>query len=169
VIAPSPQAHCVCVADCNPHALCWGTNGFHENEIRAHLIPLRGEAVEAIAFDGCIATADSELRCDGVMVLRRRGQTDLLLVELKNTRNAEHGFQQLIYTAHQRSDYQAIQSHEERRAPGPLKQQAFLITTKRIAPLERAKAERKANGLKITVIPVQRGSGEVPNLRDHIS
>ncbi len=169
MIASSPQAHCVCVADGNPHALCWGTNGFQENEIRAHLIPLRDEAVEAIAFDGCIATAVSELRCDGVMVLRRRGQTDLLFVELKNTRNAQHGFYQLIHTAHQRSDYQAIQSHEERRAPGPLKQQAFLITTKRIAPLERAKAERQANGLKITVIPVQRGSGEVPNLRDHLS
>lgn len=169
MIAASPHAHCVCVADGNPHALCWGANGFQENHIQAQLIPLQGEAVEAIAFDGCIATIDSDRRCDGVMVLRRRGQTDLLLVELKNTRNAERGFQQLINTAHHRSDYQAIQAHEERRAPGPLKQQAFLITPKRISSLERSKAERKANGLKITVIPVQRGSADVPNLRDHLS
>lgn len=167
--AASPHAHCVCVADGNPHTLCWGSNGFQENEIRASLIPLPGEAVEPIAFDGCIATTDSDRRCDGVMVLRRRGQTDLLLVELKNTRNAERRFQQLIHTALHRSDYQAIQAHEERRSPGPLKQQAFLITPKRITPLERSKAERQANGLKITVVPAQRCSAVVPNLRDHLS
>ena len=125
--------------------------------------------MEAIAFDGCIATSVSDRRCDGVMVLRRRGQTDLLLVELKKTRNAERGFQQLIHTALHRSDYQAILAHEERRAPGPLKQQAFLITPKRITPLERSKAERQANGLKIIVIPVQRSSAVVPNLRVHLS
>ena len=74
----------------------------------------------AIAFDGCIATDQNTLRCDGLMVLRRPGQAHLLLVELKNTRNAEHGFQQLIHTAHDRSDYQAIHAHEERQAPGSL-------------------------------------------------
>lgn len=121
-MASSPHAHCVCVADGNPHDLCWGATG----------------------------------------------QAHLLLVELKNTRNAEHGFQQLIHTAHHRSDYQAIHAHEERQAPGPLKEQAFLITTKEIPLLKRAKAERHANGLKITVIHVQRGTGGVPNLRDHL-
>lgn len=167
-MAKSPRTHCVCVADGNPHALCWGATGFQENDIWAHLIPLRGEAVEAIAFDGCIATDQNTLRCDGLMVLRRPGQAHLLLVELKNTRNAEHGFQKLIHTAHHRSDYQAIHAHEKRQAPGPLKEQAFLITTKEIPLLKRAKAERHANGLKITVIHVQRGTGGVPNLRDHL-
>lgn len=168
-MATSPHAHCVCVSDGNPHGLCRGATAFRENDIQAHLIPLRGEAVEAIAFDGCIATDQNMLRCDGLMVLRRPGQAHLLLVELKNTRNAEHGFQQLIHTAHHRSDYQSIHTHEERQAPGPLKEQAFLITTKEIPLLKRAKAERQANGLKITVIHVQRGTDNVPNLRDHIA
>ena len=42
------------------------------------------------------------------------------------------------------------------------------MTTKEIPPLQRARAERQANGLKITVIHVQRGTGDVPNLRDHL-
>lgn len=157
------------MGDGTPHPLCWGANGFQENDIQAHLIPLRGETVEAIAFDGCIATEHNSLRCDGVMVLRRPGRTDLLLVELKNTRNAEHGLQQLIHTAHHRADFQTIYGHEERQAPGPLRQQAFLITTKLIQPLMRAKAERQSNGLKLTIIHVQRSYRSAPNLRDHIS
>ena len=84
----SHHAHCVCVADGHPHELCWGPVVFQESGIRAKLIPLRAEAVEAIAFDGCVANDVAELRCDGVMVLRRRGHTDLLLAELKNTPNA---------------------------------------------------------------------------------
>ena len=167
-MATSAHAHRVCVADGNPHELCWGAVGFQESGIRAKLIPLRGEAVEAIAFDGCVATDEAEVRCDAVMVLRRRGQTDLLLVELKNTRNAEHGFQQLIHTAHHRDDYQAIHDHVERQAPGLLKEQAFFVTTKEIPLVQRARAERQANGLKITVLHVQRGTGEAPNLRDHL-
>ena len=164
----SPHAHCVCVADGHPHELCWGPVGLQESGIWAKLIPLRAEAVEAIAFDGCVANDAAELRCDGVMVLRRRGQTDLLLVKLKNTRNAEHSFQQLIRTAHHRDDYQAIHDHEKRQAPGPLKEQAFMVTTKEIPLVQRARAECQANDLKITVIHVQRGTGEAPNLRDHL-
>lgn len=168
-MATSPHAICVCVADGNSHELCWGANGFEENDIRAHLMPLRAVAIEAIAFDGCFVYDQNKLRCDGLMLLRRPSQAHLLLVELKNTRNAEHGFQQLIHTAHHRSDYQAIHAHEERQAPGPLKEQAFLVTTKEIPLVQRARAERQANGLKITVIHVQRGTGAVPNLRDHLT
>ena len=168
-MASHPHAHCVCAGDGNPHALCLGSNGFQENEIRAQLLPLRGERVEAIAFDGCIATDQNSLRCDGLMVLRRRGQTDLLLVELKNTRNAEHGYQQLYHTAHHRADYQAIRRHEERNTPGRFSHQGFLITTKLITTLERSRAERRSNGFMVNVIRVQRGSSLMLNLRYHIS
>jgi hypothetical protein len=167
-MAKSPGTHCVCVADGNPHALCWGANWFEEDDIRAHLIPLRGEAVEAIAFDGCIATDQNMLRCDGLMVLNRPGQAHLLLVELQNTRNAEHGFQQLIHTAHHRADYQAIHAYQKHQAPGPRKKQSFVITTKAIPPLKRARVERQANGLQITVNHVQCGTGNFANPHDHL-
>lgn len=169
---PKPHELCICRANSDPHALCLGNNGLQERGICAQLIPLSRKELRVIAFDGCVATDQREARCDGVMILRRAGQIDLVLVELKNTANAAQGFHQLVHTAIGRADFQQLRDSEERTASGPLRLYGFLVTSAAVTTLdrERKQAQLKAAVVdcKIQVIRTQRGLDPSPELRPHL-
>jgi hypothetical protein len=129
--------------------------------------PKKNEAAVAVALDGCVFT-DNRKKCDGMFVLFRSHQIDVLLVELKGS-HLEDAYEQIAYVVNSRQEYADAVSHLASSAPinRRVRESSVIVSTRKIDKRDRKKLE-KAWGVRPEIIAAQKPASAAPDLRKYL-
>ena len=163
-LVPANLAQCICLANKLPCDLCCGDLCFLDAGIHVVFRPKKNEAAVAVALDGCVFT-DNQKKCDGMFVLFRSHQIDVLLVELKGS-HLEDAYEQIAYVVNHRQEYADFVSHLASLAPTNrrIRESSVIVSSGKINERDREKME-KAWGVKPEVITAQKPASAAPDLR----
>ena len=163
-LVPASLAHCICLANKVTCDLCCGDLCFLDAGIHVIFRPKKSEAAVAVALDGCVFT-DSRKKCDGMFVLFRSHQIDVLLVELKGS-HLEDAYEQIAYVVTHRPEYADVVSHQASLAPinRRVRESSVIVSTGKIDKRDREKLE-KAWGVRPAIITAQKPASAAPDLR----
>ena len=158
---------CVCTRRGEPDEMCSGPYSFEEKGKKVGLQPKgREEETRALVLDQCVFR-DTNPKCDGMFIFRRRHRYWMILVELKGT-NIEHAAGQLAATKHNRPEYQAIKGMVKAKASGQLTELAFIISSA-IPSKPTIRRLEDQNNIRIKAILHSTATTPIPDLRKSIS
>ena len=163
-LVPAHLAQCICLANKRPCDLCCGDLCFMDEGIHVVFRPKKDEVAIAVALDGCVFT-DNRKKCDGMFVLFRSHQIDVLLVELKGS-HLEDAYEQIAYVVNHRQEYADVVSHQASLAPinRRVRESSVIVSTGKINKRDKEKLE-KAWGVRPAIITAQKPASAAPDLR----
>lgn len=157
---------CVCTRRGAPDEMCSGPYSFEEKGKKVSLQPKgREEKTKALVLDQCVFR-DTNPKCDGMFIFRRRHRYWMILVELKGT-NIEHAAGQLAATKHNRPEYQAIKGMVKAKASGQLKERAFIVSSVMVTRPAIQRLEEQHN-IRINGILHSTATTPIPDLRAYL-